>query len=248
MIKILSHTIYISVRSNQAFLQACLLHPKFQDPEYSTSFIPDLMQSLLENLYVSNLAETTKLLAFAVSLHHRTTHIASRSGPFSSISHRFQNQKRDLANVQADIVEAPSQSNQAFIVEWPSQPSQLRETRLRTVNIRPLLAPEESEVTPGGAEASSIILARKYNRLSSQVKNITRSTDAATRHQARIETRKHVLFQQTSVLTWDLRDFVLEIDSQRYLVYTAIGSTLSGFGCWWAPEILRAHSCSGYKC
>ena len=224
MIKMLSHTVCIGVRSNQSFLQACLLHPRFQDPEYSTSFIPDLMQSLLKNPYVSSLAETTRLLAFAASLHHRTNHIASSSGPFSSISHGFQNQKRDPANVQADIVVASSKSNQAFIVEWPSQPSHLSETRVRTVNITSLLDPEESEVTPG-EDASSIILARKYNYLSSQIRNITRSTDTASRHQARIETRKHALFRQNSALTWDLRDFVLEIDSQRYLAYTAIGST-----------------------
>jgi acetyl/propionyl-CoA carboxylase alpha subunit len=229
MVKMLSHTVCIGVRSNQCFLQACLLHPRFHDPKYSTRFIPDLMKQLLENPFVPNLAETAQSLAFAPSLHRRTAQSTSRQRPFSSISHGFRNQKADPAGVQADIVEVLSQSKQAFIVDWPSNPSQLREPRSKTVHIALVLASEQSEITPEEAvQKPSIILARQYNRLSTQVRKIGRSTDTPSQHHARIQMRKRTVFRQASALVWDLQDLVLEIDSHRYLAYTAIGSAPPG--------------------
>ena len=228
MVKMLSHTVCIGVRSNQSFLQACLLHPKFHDPKYTTSFIPDLMKTLLENPFVPSILESTQLLAFAPSMHRRMVQTASRFGPFSSIPRGFRNQKADPANVQVDVVQIPGQANRGFIVEWRSQDSHLYGTGLQAVNITPLSRPDDKTSAPEGeGDNSSVLLARQFNRLSSQVRKLNSSTDRTSQHGARIQIRKTAIFRQSSTLSWDLQDLALEVDSKRYLAYTAISSTTS---------------------
>lgn len=226
MVKMLSHTVCIGIRSNQAFLQACLLNPRFKDPQYTTSFIPDLMDTLLQNPFVPSIPETIQLLAFSPALHRRTLQSAARSGPFSTVSHGFRNQKTDSANVQADIV-VLGQSNKAFIIELPAQHSKPREAQL--INVTPFPSSDESTTSneEDEAEKPSVLLARQYNRLSTQIRKMDKSTNLTTQHRARVVLQKSARFQESSTLAWDLQDLILEIDSQRYLAYTAINSTPS---------------------
>jgi acetyl/propionyl-CoA carboxylase alpha subunit len=232
MTKVLGSTVCIGIRSNQSFLQACLSHPRFHDPEYTTSFIPDLMKQLLVNPFVPNLAETARLLAFTPSLHRRIAQAIPGQRPFSSISHGFRNQKADPASVQADVVEIVSQPSQSFIVGWPSDGSQVREARMRTVNIAAVLARGQGETTSEEAvQSPSIALARQYNSVSTQIRRIGGPTDLSShsQHNVRIQTRKRTTFRQSSSLAWDLQDLVLESDGNRYFAYTAISSTPSNY-------------------
>jgi biotin carboxyl carrier protein len=188
------------------------------------------MKQLLENPFVPNLAETARLLAFAPSLHHRTALSMPGRRPFSSISHGFRNQKTDPAGVQADIVEVLCQPSQSIIVGWPSDGSQLREARTSAVSIATTTASGQGEITPKeGVQTPSIALARQYNLLSNQVRRSSPSTEPHSQHGVRMQTHKRTIFRQSSSLSWDLKDLVLEIDSHRYFAYTAISSTPSSF-------------------
>ncbi|EQB52983.1 carbamoyl-phosphate synthase subunit L [Colletotrichum gloeosporioides Cg-14] len=49
--KELANTACVGIKTNQLFLQSCLLHPGFKDTAYQTSFIPTHLDELLRNPY-----------------------------------------------------------------------------------------------------------------------------------------------------------------------------------------------------
>ncbi|EFY91003.1 hypothetical protein MAC_02889 [Metarhizium acridum CQMa 102] len=66
MMQVLADTGCVGVGTNQLFLQSFLLHEKFSNPAYTTSFIPDNLSSLLSSPYAqgaSQIASASPLLA-----------------------------------------------------------------------------------------------------------------------------------------------------------------------------------------
>jgi len=227
MAKMMANTVCIGIRSNQSFLQACLLNPSFSDPEYSTSFIPDNMATLVQNPYVNNLREVSQLLSFFPSMHCRAAvKAASAQTPFSSITVGFRNQKADVANVQADIVRIPSQSDATMIIEWPFQKRQTY--KAQPVNIIPLeLAPVVADSAAEDALKPSVRVARDYNHLSSQIRSIRSSSDGTTEHRVMIQSHKFSTHQESPTSIWSLEDLSVKVNSQRYPLYTASESLSS---------------------
>ena len=71
MVKVLADTVCAGVRTNQIFLQSCLLHKSFRDPAYTTSFIQASLETLLRNPYSTETAEVQKLLSVIPALYVR---------------------------------------------------------------------------------------------------------------------------------------------------------------------------------
>ncbi|KAJ4152139.1 hypothetical protein NW765_017648 [Fusarium oxysporum] len=90
MAKELAQTACIGVKTNQLFLQSCLLHPGFQDRAYNTSFIPNHLQQLLRNPYHASVPTWLSLIPilFFTSLRGHTT-------TFGNARARFRNQRFD---------------------------------------------------------------------------------------------------------------------------------------------------------
>lgn len=108
MAKVLANTVCAGVRTNQAFLQSCLLHTSFRDPAYTTSFIARNLESLLQNPYVPDVPRIQKLFSLIPAIYLRdhkddkATHSANK--PFSSVRRHFRNQHFDPLGRQSCIV------------------------------------------------------------------------------------------------------------------------------------------------
>lgn len=226
MVNMMSHTVCIGIRSNQSFLQACLKHPNFHNPRYTTNFIPDLLSTLVQNPHVDNLSEVQRLLSFIPSMMRRVASATpSNRRPFQSLPVGFRNQKFDTANAQADIVQIPSQANATQIISWPFQHLP---NGPRNLNIIPLPNPtwhanfDASSPKEGIIPKPSVQLARDYNVLSSKIRAIGASSSETT-HGVSQQCHRSEIFTVSPTATWSLQDWTVRIDDIRYDIYTAAG-------------------------
>ena len=127
MLSVLQHTICVGIKTNQLFLQACLLHPDFRKVDYSTSFISEHIDDLLLNPFTKNLHSHHKRLSFVPPLFARwVANCAQRQSPyqpFGSIRSGFRNQVFDQSNRVEDIVVADGlspvqEAPQPILVTW----------------------------------------------------------------------------------------------------------------------------------
>ncbi|GJD02783.1 carbamoyl-phosphate synthase subunit L [Colletotrichum higginsianum] len=104
--KELAGTACIGVRTNQLFLQSCLLHPAFQDFGYKTSFIPDNITRLLQSPYSPDLPGYITLVPalFLRSVQQLQTGKLSVRRPFQAVRRRFHNQKFDAFHNSCEII------------------------------------------------------------------------------------------------------------------------------------------------
>jgi acetyl/propionyl-CoA carboxylase alpha subunit len=115
MVKVLAHTACVGVRTNQFFMQSCLLNPAFRDPAYTTSFIPSHLDELLQNPSVKGMPDFEKIISIIPSLVIRRlpdyATSLSRSKPLRNVRSQFRNQRFDPVNIHCDIVTATSWPN-----------------------------------------------------------------------------------------------------------------------------------------
>lgn len=228
MAKMMANTVCIGVRSNQAFLQSCLAHSAFQDPAYSTSFIPDLLPTLLQNPYVSNVPALLHQISVIPSLlrrqaFHQQQPPENRRRAFSSIRPGYHNQRADTANVTADVVQIQGQHNNSLIVEWPS--SSLSLNGIQVVNVAPIpnTKSPRKDLQPG------VQLAQAYNALSAQIRGLKTSSDKALSHEVSSVTLKSgIHIAPGSEESWHLSDISATMDGKTQTIFTATTSPTSG--------------------
>ncbi|KAK0389170.1 hypothetical protein NLU13_2745 [Sarocladium strictum] len=109
MASLLAETACIGIKTNQFFMRNCLLHPAFQDPEYTTGFISENLPSLLHPALDERAQSVQRLSTVIPSLllreiEHRQHKAPQRS--FTGVRRQFRNQRLDKANVHCDIVTA----------------------------------------------------------------------------------------------------------------------------------------------
>ncbi|KAH8652652.1 carbamoyl-phosphate synthase L chain, ATP binding domain-containing protein [Tricladium varicosporioides] len=222
MARMLAYTVCIGVRSNQSFLQSCLLHPDFQNPNYSTSFIPDLLPILIQNPYVDNPAQIQESLSFLPSMIRREINLPAtrRRRPFRNLPQNFRNQKADPASIQVDVVQIPTQPAKTIIVEWPF-------TRtvgaFRLVNILPISRMEAQKSIEKDSEREvkpSVQLAQSYNEISSHVRQLhNQNRSKPKNHRVTLDIQKTDTFEESKIRSWDLHDLYVSIDFQEYRVF-----------------------------
>uniref|UniRef100_L2FQG4 Acetyl-biotin carboxylase subunit n=1 Tax=Colletotrichum fructicola (strain Nara gc5) TaxID=1213859 RepID=L2FQG4_COLFN len=104
--KELANTACVGIKTNQLFLQSCLLHPGFKDTAYQTSFIPTHLDELLRNPYLPELPRYTSaipgLLFDALKKASRTQGV--RRQPFGGVRRGFHNQKFDPFQQGCEII------------------------------------------------------------------------------------------------------------------------------------------------
>lgn len=170
MVRVLANTACVGVRTNQQFLQNCLLHPGFKDPSYTTSFITQNMQDLLCNPNVQYTAELQQVLSLVPCLFSRNPNIAPSAGapirPFRNIRPTFRNQVFDSSNVNADLVTSPLAG--PLLCTWTH--SQQNGEQQAHAKVSPVST--RSPETINGGEASSIAqrIAEQYSCLSNMLR------------------------------------------------------------------------------
>ncbi|KAF4972235.1 hypothetical protein FSARC_1132 [Fusarium sarcochroum] len=107
MAQALAETVCVGVSTNQAFLRSCLLHKDFENGDYSTSFIPSNLESLLSRGLPSDLGLPPDVLSIVPSVvlrHIRRQRKREIDGTFSTIRPSFRNQRFDKVNTPADVI------------------------------------------------------------------------------------------------------------------------------------------------
>ncbi|CAM1501359.1 Fc.00g105210.m01.CDS01 [Cosmosporella sp. VM-42] len=116
MVTELAHTACIGIRTNQLFLQSCLLNPQFRDPGYNTSFISTNLTKLLQNPYVTDIPLTFSIIP---SLYLRAVRQQERrkdcSGAFQGVRQRFYNQRHDPFAVDSEVLSWKSPSTDSTV-------------------------------------------------------------------------------------------------------------------------------------
>jgi acetyl/propionyl-CoA carboxylase alpha subunit len=121
MVKVLANTVCAGIRTNQQFLQACLMHPGFHDPEYTTSFIPIHLNRLLQNPHTDAAEQMVSMLSIIPGLLLRDA-LAERgsSKPFRHVRSDFRNQYFDPVNVSTTIVMPETSFSKPVLSLWKS--------------------------------------------------------------------------------------------------------------------------------
>ncbi|KAM0425451.1 hypothetical protein ACHAPT_009240 [Fusarium lateritium] len=105
MARILADTVCMGVSTNQHFLQACLLHEGFRRVDYTTSFIPSNLKSLLKSPASLNGQIPMDLYSVIPSLFLRKLRDEHRSrSTFKNVRLGFRNQRFDKINTPCDVV------------------------------------------------------------------------------------------------------------------------------------------------
>ncbi len=227
MLNILAKTVCIGVRTNQSFLQACLSHPGFRDPTYSTNFIPENRDKLLRNPYVENPLVLQRLLSFIPSMLFRHPALQRehqiRRRPFQSLPQSFRNQRADTANVQADVVRLPS--DEAMLILWSNEGRNQTLADSFTVTLRPLPS-DADQLSPSLSNdpelKPSSRIALQYNSTISKTIRSPSHQPSSTHHiYLRTHTTQRFASPTSPTEDWYLYNLSITIDNHAYNVYIA---------------------------
>lgn len=173
MVKVLSNTVCAGLRTNQLFLQACLLHAGFSNPAYTTSFIPTNLRSLLSNPHLENSPRLQRALALIPCVFSRNVgklvESSERPRPFSHVRRGFRNQPFDPVNFQSDVITTSyTPDNQTtFLCTWSASRHLAAERHQATIAPLPMFEVALDKVT---ASTASQVTAR-YNAISDALRS-----------------------------------------------------------------------------
>ncbi|PSN66693.1 hypothetical protein BS50DRAFT_552326 [Corynespora cassiicola Philippines] len=184
MARVLASSVCAGVRTNQLFMQSCLLHPDFRDPAYTTSFIPKNLEKLLENPYCKDVLGIQKLYGVIPALYLRQSsreHSLASRGAFRNTRLGFRNQRFDPINQHTNIVEnaavsksstkSTAPSEQPLLVEWLPQPPSTQSPKAASAHIRLSNAPPTSTPSEGPEDSVAKKVTTWYNTISTQIRN-----------------------------------------------------------------------------
>lgn len=103
MAKELANTACMGVKTNQLFLQSCLLHKAFQDFRYTTAFIHQNLPDLLKSPYLQRLPEFLPLVPSIYLEKLRQLRLPRRAA-FRGVRPRFHNQRYDPWSFSAEVM------------------------------------------------------------------------------------------------------------------------------------------------
>jgi acetyl/propionyl-CoA carboxylase alpha subunit len=242
MVKVLANTVCAGVKTNQLFLQSCLLHSSFQDPAYTTSLIPTHLDSLLRNPHVegarTGAGEMISMLSVIPGLLLRDMpgqHEASR--PFKHVRSDFRNQYLDPVNVSTTITVPVSVPQPAapMLSVWRTStqheeghPSQSYSATLIPI---PALEDSPSNSAPETAVAPSLSLSRQYHAISHKLRDGSLTTAPQYTVQLRkykpLSTSEVVENPSRSTAQWMTASIAVSINSSTVSAYIATDSPIS---------------------
>ncbi|KAJ4252782.1 hypothetical protein NW762_010688 [Fusarium torreyae] len=189
MVQVLAETVCIGVSTNQAFLRTCLRNQSFASGDYTTSFIPSNLQSLLSKQSSSGLGLPADLLSTIPSLvlrQIRNQREKSATGTFASIRRSFRNQRFDKINTPVDIITSyeggESEESSPRVCLWDFDCQDLGGTQTAQVASLPYDVVELKKKIQNEKNASAVTEA--YNELSLSIR--TGDLPSATKCSIRI--------------------------------------------------------------
>lgn len=110
MARELANTACMGIKTNQLFLQSCLLHNAFQDLGYTTAFIPQHLPKLLENPYAKSPPEYLPLVPSVYLDRLRQLRRPGRAA-FRGVRARFHNQSYDPFSSSSEVISYSSSTS-----------------------------------------------------------------------------------------------------------------------------------------
>ncbi|KAJ4531353.1 hypothetical protein HRR80_000520 [Exophiala dermatitidis] len=181
MARVMANTACVGVKTNQLFLQSCLLHPEFRsNPAYTTSFIPNNLGELLKPPYsIGPGFDENSVLSVVTASFLRDEFALSNTNtktPFKNVRKAFKNQRFDPVNVSSRIVKRiQSHGNeQPLLVVWkPSSDNQ--QVKKSNIAVIPL---EEKTVDPNSSNSKdqkdkspTLEVSARYNSISNKLRS-----------------------------------------------------------------------------
>lgn len=214
---VLSQTVCLGVKTNQQFLQNCLLHPRFQDPAYTTAFIPQNLGQLLADSNFDVPPAQRRTLALIPSIFLRTAaeyipSLQSKHGPFSQVRPGFRNQRFDPVNKQLAVI---STSHETLLCQWVVNNSS--SARL-AVNLQ--LLPDSPQLEETTSAASQVTA--QYNAISNALRendssSLSKERPFVTDHEIEILTCKVTMSQsKASSSAWSNAYMTVLVDGTVY--------------------------------
>lgn len=103
MARELANTACMGIKTNQLFLQSCLLHDAFQDLGYTTAFIPRNLSKLLENPHTKSAPEYLPISSSIYLEKLRQLRLSGRAA-FREVRARFHNQIYDPFSSSSEVI------------------------------------------------------------------------------------------------------------------------------------------------
>ena len=195
MANLLADLACIGIKTNQAFMRSCLLHPAFEDLEYTTNFIPDNISSLTSPAVDDRVSSIPQLARVIPSLLTRNGRgdMALPARSFRSVGSHFRNQRFDKVNLQCDIITATSdsfnpdgqaESNEEHFLCLPAphQSGSVRNTL--TFDVVRVPQHEAKDASRGPVESPAAELTSRYNKISNVMRTI--SEQKVSRHNVQV--------------------------------------------------------------
>lgn len=231
MAKVLANTACVGVKTNQLFMQACLLNKAFRDPAYTTSFIPTHLDELLQSPWRLNIPEAEKILSVIPSMIARRLpdYMPSTSNrkPFGGVRKQFRNQRYDPVNIHCDIVTK---------VGWPRSSTTKEDTASRMMCV---WKPQNSGATSDSQEAyifpvpdalsnqetaqsAATKVTAQYNSISQALRS--REVLSTTPHVVKIESWRPSKGNSASTESWLTSTIEVSIDGAKVSAHVALPS------------------------
>jgi acetyl/propionyl-CoA carboxylase alpha subunit len=171
ILRVLANTVCAGVRTNQLFLQSCLLHPEFRNPAYTTSFIPNNLPRLLQSPYKKGKVEK-ELLSIVPVLHLRA--LRSKGGnvrPFGNIHAGFRNQRFDPVNRNVNVVSVIAEGQKHGVDQLVTWKNLNYSSQKFTVNTT--IIPSAPDASQGDKDSAAKAVTTRYNAISAILRNGT---------------------------------------------------------------------------
>ncbi|KAJ5103936.1 hypothetical protein N7532_004465 [Penicillium argentinense] len=182
MRKVLAETACVGVKTNQLFLQSCLLSQNFRDPAYTTSFIPANLELLLKPPSICEDTHTKAMLSIIPSLAVRRLAdflpTSFKRKPFHSVRKQFRNQRYDPVSAHCDIITPMSwqdggkenRKTTSSLCLWKPAHSG---SPAGTDEVQVWSVPEE-DVSQKDLRRAAAQVSAKYNMISQEIREIRR--------------------------------------------------------------------------
>ena len=239
MVTVLANTVCAGVKTNQLFLQSCLLHPAFRDVAYTTSFIPDNLTSLLQNPHSENQEFLQDTLSLISTAYLRTASATvNASGAFRNVRRGFRNQHHDPVNVQTSIITLPeprqksedATAKRPMVCIWHQ--NQGTSTSPHEIHISPLPSlqqvTKDTDPTTDDSQAATRKITAAYNTLSNALRSGSLTRNSPHTVSILHSTTPQLHHSTTSPSSnWQTSTVTLSIDSSKLTAHIATTSPLA---------------------
>lgn len=221
----LAGTTCLGVKTNQLFLQSCLLHRAFHDPAYTTSFIPAHLPELLRNPYAAQIPGSLDYLSIVPCLYLRRLSSQVRDptsrAPFHGVRRQFRNQRFDPVNVHCDIVTAVDgrTKEQPTMCVW--KPSAAGDNGQELL-LYPVPTGSSSKASSADAAAARELTVR-YNAISRALRS-GEVVSSGSSYRVSIGHWQPVQGSPTEPKSWLASSMEVSINERKMLAYIAVAA------------------------